>query len=259
VTLHLDFYRIPNRNAHNRIHKLKCIFDDVLEVSEDVPVLIVAGDIGHYNKENLEILEDLATLYNYKKVFAVLGNHDYYHSKRQTTAWRVQNYMEYNDVNGVVHLLFGDIIEYEGIRFGGTPGWYYSKDYLPEWSNEGRLRLWKNRMNDAHYIDGLTNPDDKFVDEYGIMTQVVGQCDIFINHVCPTIDKMIIERSFGSDDTNAFYCFDGSRLFMNSSVKVAVFGHSHDSFDGVLADDIRYVTNCLGYPQEKAHAMTIEV
>jgi len=257
--LHIDFYKIPNRQRKDkRLRVLKMIYSEVLDSSLDVPVLIVAGDLGHNTKEALEVLEDIAEIFNYQKVFAVLGNHDLYRSKHYSTGARLLEYELYDDPKGIVHIMFGDTIEYEGVTFGGTMGWYYSKDYLQGWSDEGRLRLWKNRMNDAHYIDGLRNPDDLFFAEYDKLRELVKSCDVLITHVVPSIDPKITERNFPGEDTNAFYCYDGSTLLKGNSLKCVVYGHNHDSLD-ITLDGTRFITNAMGYPGEKAYRLTVEV
>ena len=45
-------------------------------------ILIIAGDLGHFNRQNIEMLIAIKKLYKYKHVICVLGNHDYYLSTK---------------------------------------------------------------------------------------------------------------------------------------------------------------------------------
>jgi len=77
--LHLDFYFKPqlttNANA-NIVSFFRPILTDN-DTREIGDVLIIAGDIGHYNEQNIEVLKTIQKEF-YKHVICVLGNHDYY-------------------------------------------------------------------------------------------------------------------------------------------------------------------------------------
>ena len=77
--LHIDFYLNPIVKIVEE-DILKSMFDPIFlpngkkEVSD---VLVIAGDIGHYNFQNIQMLKIFKKLY-YKYIVCVLGNHDYY-------------------------------------------------------------------------------------------------------------------------------------------------------------------------------------
>jgi predicted MPP superfamily phosphohydrolase len=76
--LHLDFY-FPQEMEAN-VDAVKSIFDPIFfdnKKRETGDLLIIAGDIGHYNHQNLQILKIFQAEY-YKHIVCVLGNHDYY-------------------------------------------------------------------------------------------------------------------------------------------------------------------------------------
>jgi predicted MPP superfamily phosphohydrolase len=75
--LHIDFYfhKVPSKKAVETIYTH--IFTDNQKRSPG-DVLIVAGDIGHYNKQNIDVLKKIKEVFKYKHIVCVLGNHDYY-------------------------------------------------------------------------------------------------------------------------------------------------------------------------------------
>jgi len=75
--LYLDFYFKPHLTTSDNIISL---FGDIFtdnNTKEIGDVLIIAGDIGHYNEQNIEVLKILQEKF-YKHIICVLGNHDYY-------------------------------------------------------------------------------------------------------------------------------------------------------------------------------------
>ena len=73
--LHLDFYFNPTVDITTK--NVKSFFDSIFTKDDDVDTLIIAGDIGHYNYQNIEVLKIIKKEY-YKNIICVLGNHDYY-------------------------------------------------------------------------------------------------------------------------------------------------------------------------------------
>jgi len=75
--LHLDFYFKPCFTTSEHIISL---FGDIFTdtgTRKIGDVLIVAGDIGHYNEQSIEVLKIFQEKF-YKHIICVLGNHDYY-------------------------------------------------------------------------------------------------------------------------------------------------------------------------------------
>ena len=77
--LHIDFYLSPIVKIVKE-DILKSIFDPIFLSNgkkEASDVLVIAGDIGHCNFQNIQMLKIFKKLY-YKYIVCVLGNHDYY-------------------------------------------------------------------------------------------------------------------------------------------------------------------------------------
>ncbi len=75
--LHLDFYFKPHLTTQENVVSF---FEPILTQNNTRKigdVLVIAGDIGHYNSQNIEVLKIIQKKF-YKYIICVLGNHDYY-------------------------------------------------------------------------------------------------------------------------------------------------------------------------------------
>lgn len=73
--LHLDFYIEPEGNQQNYTAKTRGFLQQLLPVMP-AEVLVIAGDLSHFNQQSYETLQFFSE--HYKQVFFVFGNHDYY-------------------------------------------------------------------------------------------------------------------------------------------------------------------------------------
>ncbi|GGF84440.1 hypothetical protein GCM10010912_32040 [Paenibacillus albidus] len=73
--VHLDFWV---DNSGNQLKLSKRLDQFVAGLVPEFPAetLIIAGDLGHYNKQNLMLLTKLKTYYS--RILLVAGNHDDY-------------------------------------------------------------------------------------------------------------------------------------------------------------------------------------
>ena len=128
--LHLDFYYKPHLTISESIASFfKLVFTDD-ETRKVGDVLIIAGDIGHYNEQNIEVLKIFQKKF-YKHIICVLGNHDYYlvdneakYTFENNSFKRVEDMRKLINQEKNMYCLDGKVIEIEGIRFGGADGWY---------------------------------------------------------------------------------------------------------------------------------------
>ena len=167
--LHLDFYFKPHlTTAENIAPFFKLVFtdDDTRKIGD---VLIIAGDIGHYNEQNIEVLRILQKEF-YRHIICVLGNHDYYlvDSEAKFT-FENNSFKRAEDMRKLInneknmYCLDGEVIEIEGIRFGGADSWYdegYVKRYYPQFENKYINLLWNKNINDSRLIKGISSFDD---------------------------------------------------------------------------------------------------
>ena len=262
--LHLDFYFNPTIAISTK--NVKLFFDDIFGTSSS-NILIIAGDIGHYNLQNIEVLKILHKEY-YKNIICVLGNHDYYllnsDSKKEyknNSYNRVEQMRTLINKEDGLHCLNGDIIEIDGVKFAGCDSWYsdaYMKYYYPKRNEKFILKLWKHSLNDYQNTQNIENFLDLYNDEMRKLEKIYKKCDVMITHINPSyLEEHIVKRYHGSD-INTFFTFDGHKYLKNGTMKYWVFGHTHDvvkyDFEGVQC-----VCNPFGYPSESNYGEYIEV
>ena len=259
--LHLDMHFRSHRQTTGEI---KVFFDPIFKPGGNKPadVLVIAGDLGHYNSQNLWIIEYLKEHY-FDHIICVLGNHDYYllHRLQQldydmNSFNRVEEMREkLNAIDGI-HCLNGNVIEIEGIRFGGCDSWYDGQYLLKNLNSRGTYsmgrsrELWHYTMNDAAYIFGIQFFDEIWDVEKPKIEAVYQKCDVMITHVSPSIiPEHIPDIHFRGDDTTSFFTFDGEEYVKNTTAKVWIYGHTHTPNDYEW-HGVRLIANQLGYPGE---------
>jgi len=257
--LHLDMHFNSPRQTTGRV---KAFFDPIFMPGgiEPADVFVIAGDLGHYNSQNLWIIEYLKELY-FKHIVCVLGNHDYYliHQIQQLdynmdSFERVQEMRDQLNAIDGVHCLNGNVVEIEGIRFGGCDSWYdgeYGKWLYDQNGTKGDWiqRLWMMSMNDARLIYGIKRFDDIWKVEQPKIEEVYKECDVMITHVSPSINPEHIDKLYRNDKETGFFSFDGEEYVKNTTAKVWIYGHTHIPNDFEW-HGVRLICNQLGYPGE---------
>ena len=262
--LHIDFH-IPQKDP-NRIkdHVVYDTFCDFLDAREEVPVLVMAGDAGHYNAQDFAVLEAIARVFSYKKIFIVAGNHTLYRSSKHSTIERITGFWGYK--SDVIEVLNGNVVEYNGVKFGGATGWAYGRPYMQKvlqmegMTQEEADTHYRYGMNDMSYIDGLTSSKDMFDTELEKILSVYKDVDIMVTHYNPTMRAEGIQKQFRADPVTGFYVMDLEDTVKDSSAKLWVHGHQHTRHSYQVCDST-VVCNAMGYPSESSSTrkMTIEV
>jgi metallophosphoesterase superfamily enzyme len=260
--IHIDFYFKKGSVSREGVKELFMPFFSHNGKRELGDVLVIAGDLGHFNQQNIEFLQILNRYY-YKDIICVLGNHDYYlmpHKENllfDDAFQRVDHIKQSIAKEEHIHLLDGDVVEIDGVRFGGAMGWY-SRAYLIEYFSHKNYHtrdksklLWRATINDAHYIKGLDHFLDLYDSEYKKLEDTHKKCDIMVTHVNPSYKVEHLPKSRKTlDTTNTFFTFDGHKLLKNGTMKYWVFGHTHESFEYSFAG-VECICNAFGYPQER--------
>ena len=254
--LHIDFYF--KKDIPITKEDVKKLYDPIFGgIASDV--LIVAGDIGHYNEQNIKVLQFIQELY-YGYIVCVLGNHDYYLSSKamneqyQDSFHRAKELKDELNSSNNIYCLDGNIIEIEGIKFGGAMGWYsdaYLKAYYPlrHFSQKSNNTMWKTISQDSMFIKGIENFDDLYHIEYPKLLEVYEKCDIMITHINPSFLDKHLDLRFTSSQSNTFFTFNGHNLLDKGSMKYWVFGHTHTKIEYEF-EDVKCICNPLGYPGE---------
>ncbi len=267
--LHIDFYfrKKPTED------KIQSLYKNLLGNAD---VLIVAGDIGHYNKQNIQTLKLIKEVFGYRHILCVLGNHDYYlidgSSQRNynyRSFFRAERMRELiNSVEGM-YCLDGDIIEIDGVKFGGCDGWY-DGEYIRRhfWKKDEEYMkgyislLWRRTMADADYLFDMDWQAYAGLQKEKIRS-IYQETDVMITHINPSIKKEHTHKKFRDEDTTGYFTFDGEEFLKNGSMRYWIFGHTHDRTE-YKEHGVQCLCNPMGYPNENmngncARAMHIEI
>lgn len=260
--LHIDFYIRADGVLNDDAIKTYCNNELFAPNHKHAEILIVAGDLSHYNFQTKAVLEYLQKEY-YTKVFFVTGNHDLYlvNDQYKTSQQRVKELKGMFKRNKNIHLLDGDILEYKGIRIGGTMGWYDGTYCNKVHAFCNPLALWRNTMNDATRIKGYTDFYEIYAEEKPKLERIYKECDVIVTHINPMPHARFFSPGYRLEPTSGFYAFDGEYEVEHTPAKLWVFGHAHSAID-LEVYNTRLVCNALGYPDEQSPApkvITVEL
>ncbi len=271
--LHLDFY-IKNKDpSTNKIQKQVDAFVESILPEKIGDALVIAGDTSHYNNQTKVLLKSLKKIYKY--IFLVPGNHDMYAISRTINEKYSYNFWNrLNELKSIceevgVYYLDGNVVEVDGVKFGGCGGWYD----LP--TNSDR-EMWRRVLNDSNLI--YEGPPINIPYSYGrptnntFDTQVYYEdqlqklrkvaeegCDVLINHICQDIPPdYALPPEYRGDPTNMFYYVDNFDLIKQSNCEYYIYGHTHN-FQEYLKENINFLCNPKGYPHENNNARVIQI
>lgn len=256
---HLDHFISPTRQHSSLISAVSRYITSVLKPLP-ADILVIAGDIGHYNQQNIELLRQLKDIY--PEVAIVTGNHDCYlisDSQKSKYDWDSFNRLaefESACTDLGVHVLKGTSTTINGITIGGCPMWY---DLL----TPADIHNWTQFMNDSRLIlqgapirlpysrDVATSFDTQaYYEQQVSLLSSLSDIDVFVSHVIPIIrpDSLQDPRYVGSE-YNIFYESDNLDLLQATGASHCIFGHTHIQADFEY-EGIRFLASAIGYPQE---------
>lgn len=254
---HWDFY-VPHDSSIN-FRKIEKVIDETFG-TPNANTLVIAGDTGHYPKQDVLFLSILKE--RYKNIFIVLGNHNLYCvSKKQTELYRTwQN--KFNETKKLFedvgcHVLDGDTVKLEDKTIGGAMGWYdgsyfFDKGHFNPYGESLESR-WKRVMNDSRLIPGLKSFYDIFTIEIQKVKRVFEkEPDLIVTHYIPSISEQAFFERYRGDANNAFYSFqfDAELLGCSKNMKW-IYGHTHDRHRFTVGN-IECICNPFGYPGENS-------
>lgn len=219
-----------------------------LDPNEDSQVLVIAGDLGHDNEENINFM--IQCLEYYEKVLFVTGNHDWYaipsfgwkDSVERIADMRLRVSEEEN-----IHLLEGDSVSCYGFEIYGYNGWYDGQFARQHFNKEpfDIDIMWRRRMNDSRYVTCAK----KFDSMFSLEKHPNKSYDLVISHVNPSTKKEHHNEFYREDQFTSFYCFDGQEAIDKARPEYWVFGHTHDPID-FRVGTTEFVCNPYGYPHQ---------
>lgn len=263
--LHFDnYFPIPMGNK-KATEVLKSMYAPVILDNgkrEPGDVLVIAGDIGHYNQQNIQFLKLFQKLY-YKHIVCVLGNHDYYLiniSERYIYDYdsfkRAAEMRDLINAEENMYCLDGNVIEINGVKFGGCASSYsnaYLKAHFPLFDTDKIINdMWKNGLYDSERTYGVENYDDIYKLELPKIEVVYKECDVMITHVNPSHLKENMALGYREDKYSTFFSFDGHKFMQEGSMTYWIFGHTHDRLEYEL-HGVKCICNPFGYPFESLY------
>ncbi|UYB48783.1 metallophosphoesterase [Lysinibacillus capsici] len=239
--LHLDFHIKYNGNYEKWENKTQ-LFLEKLSPDTKGEVLVIAGDLSHYNIQSKWCLEYFSK--QYEHVFFVLGNHDYYLvSNGQRDKYKKNSKArEYELQSLIFHLTnvtmlynFKPFI-YKGLKFSGSTSWYPLTEF-------NVVNFFNTASNDSRLIYGMNIGNENYHE--GLAYENMEEVDVLITHV-PSI---LI---------NSHHKYGNSSCYLNElkqiKAKHNIFGHCHEQSVYDKAG-IKFYINALSYPNEWANHM----
>lgn len=241
-------------------------------------VLIIAGDLGHYFAQDTAFLLKLKTLF--KNILIVPGNHDMYLISKN-----IKKQFKYNSMNRIdamkqfcidndIHYLDGNVIEIDGVKFGGS-GMSWDSTYFE--ILKGRKpsdieidELFKQIMNDSHlilggsdnyeiimpysgrYLQTSWNQRKYFEDQYNKL-QNIKEADVIVSHYTPVVPPRM-RLKYEEAISTTFYMFDGLDIVNKLKPKYWIHGHMHDKINYNI-NGTKFLCNPLGYPGENTYTV----
>ncbi|MFD0696969.1 metallophosphoesterase [Paenibacillus sp. GCM10027628] len=252
--IHLDFWVKDTGSLWSLQRKLKSFIRRILPEPSS-QTLLIAGDLGHSNKQNYLFLKLLKT--HYANILLVMGNHDYYLDKatlqgnghRDSLDRMKEMKLLASQLSGVQYL-DGDAVELDGVVYGGCGMWYdlqYGIQVLQ--STQDRVfKHWLTVSNDYSRLRGKPRLTlDMFQNEKAKLDKIIAASHVILTHVSP--DWSQVPKGMELDLTTSFYYFDGSSYSNQLANKIWCFGHVHHRMDYVH-HHCRFINASIGYPRK---------
>lgn len=249
--LHIDHWVQWNPSQEKYKARVQKFIQDLINRSniENKEVMIIAGDISHFNFINKWVLE----VFNeqFEKTLVATGNHDYYliskNQKRKyknSSIYRAKEMAEIvEDLDNVVyfHSVYGTgVFSYKEKVFAGI-----TMTSLPETNEE--KSFYQNIMNDSKYITSSPESYNSFdMTVYNYLKEL--NIDVFISHY-PIVRTYSHNKHLNDGSLGSYLCRVDEMV-----APINFFGHVHeDQLYEVVGT--KHYTNALGYPMENLNTI----
>ncbi|WP_369598807.1 metallophosphoesterase [Staphylococcus hyicus] len=250
--LHIDHWVMNNKSYEKHKKSVKAFINRLIENSYiiDKNVLIIAGDISHYNYVTYWVIEEFSN--HFKKVFFVNGNHDYYLITRsQRSKYRNDSLSRVFELNNLLSQLnnvtffssfTGNVTEkYGGVRFAGC-----TMTSLP--IGEEEISFYNGFMNDKKYISHEPKLyNDKDINAYNTVISDF-RPNIFISHY-PLVRTYSHNKHLNDGSIGSYMCIVERHI-----APINIFGHVHESDVCYEVANSKHISNALGYPTENLNS-----
>jgi Icc-related predicted phosphoesterase len=255
--LHLDFYiKETDQNSWKFKRKISEFLEDILPEDKG-DILIIAGDISHYNNQTKGIL--LIAKEYYGEVFITWGNHELYLISNSISSKYKDNsfnrLIELKEICDEIDVKFldGNKFIVNGVSIAGSGNWYNaSHELFQNVSNDSNL-IYTNLQYGMYGAKVKKTIDEsKFAQEEYVKLLDIGSCDILVTHVGisePTREEGMPDDYIESGCNSLYY--SNTDIIEELKPKVHIFGHSHAGFD-FKRGGCNFYCNPLGYPNENS-------
>lgn len=228
------------------------------KIEKTADILILAGDIGRINITCFKGFFDYVSS-KWEKIFYVLGNHEYYHSKKTFTKLN-SSYKLFFEKYSNISLLDRDFELYNNIYFIGCTLWSSYKENTPT-NYTNCLKMIKSRNKDNCKIsitkdiyNNLHNVDKSWLLETleNLKNENIIKKFVIITHYPCTIEgtshpkyKNELYKELFATNID-FKNYDSSKYSY-----YFIAGHTHYSYDFYDEDKgIYHISNQMGYKNE---------
>lgn len=228
--------------------------------SENVDLMLIAGDISNDYKESLQFLHELEQLCS-RKVLFVPGNHDYWSKENgETDTWKIYNAFK-SDKTSILEKPY--IINDEWAIVGNS-GWYdYTFGNSKFTEEDFRLMTFNNRTwQDKLFVKWDKDNLDMhrfFYEKIEQDLQSVGNRKIILMTHFVTHPHFIVPPP--AHIFEYFNAFLGSNeygsLYESFNIKFSIMGHVHYR-KKLQENNIEYICACLGNAKEWFTADPVE-
>lgn len=260
--VHVDFWISKLNNQRKSVSYIKEFINYILPEPEvKSNVLIIAGDISNLNSISKFFLEEINN--HYELILLVWGNHDYYlDSKSMLNKYNKSSFNKIKEleefINSNLHnikVLNGNVINYEGVNYGGTGLWYNLNYTVSEGikSYEEAFDYYSEKSNDYVCVRGKILKEF-YKEECEKMYDVLNSdVDVVISHIVPSAELVLEEVNNGGynklEDLD-MYLLNNQSIVDMAKGKVWVYGHLHGVSESTI-NDTTFLRNCVGYPEKK--------
>lgn len=250
--LHIDHWVKWNPSQEKHKARVQKFIQDLIDRSniENKEVMIIAGDISHFNFINKWVLE----VFNeqFEKTLVVTGNHDYYLiSKNQKRKYKNSSMYRAIEMAEIVeglsnviyfHSVYGaGAFSYKGKVFAGV-----TMTSLPETDEE--KSFYQNVMNDSKYITSSPMSYNSFdMVVYNYLKDL--NIDVFISHY-PLVRTYSHNKHLNDGSLGSYLCRVDEMV-----APINFFGHVHEEDQLYEVVGTKHYTNALGYPMENLNSI----
>lgn len=229
------------------------------------PYLFLAGDIGNINNNNFKDFLKYCNE-NWLKTFYVFGNHDLWSKTPNTsTLYEVkettQNFINQNGLINLNILDNGKVVNLnEDINVIGATFWTKGLQLASNYLNDYNNIYMKNEPNTYNRLikpEDITNISNN---EYNVLTSLINYSDtlasknlIVLTHF-PPFRNGVSHPKFDSETgpIKEYFSWPNNTLdkFLTSNILAWISGHTHYSYDFVCNQNVRLISNQMGYIRE---------